>query len=98
MEPKLSNGWRFTADHPASKHGIPVLVSPDGNAHSDSDLLTTAQVAAIYGISGSGVLKLITRETLHAERYSGVWLIRASDVLKAVDRKPGPPPGTHRSQ
>lgn len=51
---QLEGGWILTTEHAASSYGVPVLVSPDGEAYGkgdivaddDGNLLSAADVAA----------------------------------------------------
>lgn len=54
--------------------------------------LTTAQAAAILGVSARRVLAMIQAKKLRAEFVGGrVWIIRPDAIDAVRDRKPGRP-------
>ncbi len=53
---------------------------------NEMDYLTTAQAAQILGITPEGVLSLLRRGQLKAEKVGRDWLYRRADVLRAKER------------
>lgn len=88
----LHNGWHMSTEHPASSYGIPVLVSPDGGAYGEGDMLTTTQVAELYGVSTRRVQAMIAAGRLTALKLGRDWLVPVPSALAETDRKPGRPP------
>lgn len=68
-------GWSLTNN---------VLASPDGQAFGPADLLTTSQVAQIWGYSVSTVRR-------YADRY-GFGNVGTTRVIPAARALAGPPP------
>ena len=40
--------WRFTTDHPASSHGIPVVIGPNGTPYGPWDNVSRSPLAIRY--------------------------------------------------
>lgn len=53
--------------------------------------LTTHEAARILGVTPERVIALIKAKRLPAEKVSGVWIIKESDLELVKDRKPGRP-------
>lgn len=84
----LHNGWHLSTDHAAASYGETVLVSPDGTAYGEADLLTTTQTAQALGVNQRRVQQLVTDGRFPRARKLGRdWLIPASDVTRF---EPGP--------
>lgn len=45
----LSAGWQVTAEHAASSYGMPVLVSPNGDAIGDGDVVCLGGDGSLCG-------------------------------------------------
>ncbi|OPG98450.1 hypothetical protein B2I21_08860 [Chryseobacterium mucoviscidosis] len=80
--------WFITTDHPASKDGIPVLVSPSGRTYGPEDieppLYSQAELAKALGVSTAAIRDRIRRGTLpeydgHTSSGRGYWFI---DTIK----------------
>lgn len=54
-------------------------------------LLTTAEAADVLGVTPRRVVNMIKYGRLPASRFGMVWLIKASDLKKVANRKPGRP-------
>jgi hypothetical protein len=75
------DGWCLTTDHPASSHGQPVLVDPDGIAYGPADIrkrIYQADVARMLGSTAQAIVGRINRGTLPRfdgfdERGRGYW-------------------------
>ena len=59
--------------------------------------MTTAQVAAIFGLSRRRVQQMIERGQLRATKVGKVWIVDPADLPSAQRRKPGRPK-TERQQ
>lgn len=53
--------------------------------------LTTKQAAKILGVNDSRIRQLILAGRLPATRFGWSWMIKAEDLEKVKDRKPGRP-------
>jgi len=58
------------------------------------DLLTAQQAGKILGVNASRVRQFILEGRLPACKFANAWMIKARDLEKVKDRKPGRPKKT----
>lgn len=75
-----------------------MLVNWSGSLPRLTKLLTTAEAAAILGVTPRRVLNLVKYGRLPASRFGWVWLIKASDLKKFQKRPPGRPKSENLSR
>jgi len=85
--------WRPSKARPGTFRRVPAIVHAPGGWARDLDaLMTTAEVAEMYGVTTRRVQAMIASDQLRAMRYGHIWLIRYQDACMHVERKPGRPP------
>jgi len=89
---EYANGWRLTTRHPASSHGIPVLIDPGGTAYGPGDPLTANEVAEMFGVTRNAIGKRIAAGTLPASKLGRDWLILAEEAVRWRPMTPGVKP------
>ncbi|MGA2585227.1 MAG: helix-turn-helix domain-containing protein [Tepidisphaeraceae bacterium] len=57
------------------------------------DIIGTHQAAKILGLTPDGVIKLITKGKLPADKLGRDYIIRRTDLALVKERKMGRPPG-----
>ena len=85
--------WRPSHSCPGSFRRVTETFSRDDmDGYDPDDLLTTDDVARLYGVTIRRVQAMIASDTLRAIRYGRIWLVRAQDAYSRIDRRPGRPP------
>lgn len=70
MKTNIWDGWCYTADHPASKDGTGVLISPFGKVYHADDIdpepnrFSQTELAKALGVSTAAIRDRIKRGTL----------------------------------
>jgi hypothetical protein len=87
---EIWDGWSFTLSHPASKDGIPVLVSPAGKVYRPEDVdpepdrFNQTDLAKALGVSTAAIRDRISRGTVpeydgYTTSGRGYWM---ADTIK----------------